>query len=86
VTGRPRRTSKELHFDDLRLAAQINSATDIAITKIDIRFPGNEGVNKFENLTQEAQDFIKNVEKELQVPVTLIGTGQNPEDIIDLRG
>ncbi len=85
VTGRPRRTSKDLHFEDLRLAARINGATQIAITKIDVRFPGNNGVRKFENLTQAAKDFVKNAEKELKVPVTLIGTGPDAEDIIDLR-
>ncbi len=85
VTGRPRRTSRDLHFDELRLAARVNSATQIAITKIDVRFPGNAGAKKFEALTQKAKDFIKNVEKELRTPVTLIGTGPDAEDVIDLR-
>ncbi|MDD5337519.1 MAG: adenylosuccinate synthetase, partial [Candidatus ainarchaeum sp.] len=85
VTGRPRRTSKELHFDDLRKAARINSATDIAITKIDVKFPGNAGVREFSKLTQDAQKFVKNVEKELKVPVTLLGTGPDVHDIVDLR-
>lgn len=85
VTGRPRRTSRELHFDDLRLAARVNGATQIAITKIDVRFPGNQGVRKFEDLTREAKDFIRKVEKELKVPVTLVGTGPDAEDIVDLR-
>ncbi len=85
VTGRPRRTSKNLHYDDLRLAATINGATQIAITKIDVRFPGNAGVRKYENLTQQAKDFVKEVEKELHVPVTMIGTGPDAEDIVDLR-
>lgn len=85
VTGRARRTSKDLHFEELKLAAMINSATQIAITKIDVRFPGNNRVRKFEELTSEAKNFIKKVEKEIRVPVTLIGTGQDSEDIIDLR-
>ncbi|HOX23112.1 MAG TPA: adenylosuccinate synthetase, partial [Elusimicrobiales bacterium] len=62
-----------------------NSATDIAITKLDVRFPGNAGVREFGKLTPEAQAFIKNAEKEIGVPVTLIGTGPDAEDIIDLR-
>lgn len=85
VTGRPRRTSRDLHYEDLRLAARVNGATQIAITKIDVRFPGNAGVRKFESLSQEAKDFVKKVEKELKVPVTLVGTGPDVEDIIDLR-
>ncbi|MGV8176633.1 MAG: adenylosuccinate synthetase [Candidatus Bilamarchaeaceae archaeon] len=85
VTGRPRRTSKELHWDDLRLAAEVNGATQIAVTKLDIRFPGNAGVKKFSGLTSEAQKFIENIEKELDVPVTLIGTGKDSSEIIDRR-
>ena len=85
VTGRTRRTSADLHFDDLRLAVMVNGATDIAITKIDIRFPSNKGVREFSKLSNEAKEFIKKVEKELSVPVTLIGTGPDTEDIIDRR-
>ncbi|MBI5222942.1 adenylosuccinate synthetase [Candidatus Micrarchaeota archaeon] len=85
VTGRPRRTSVDLHYDDLRLAAQINGTTQIAITKIDVRFPGNAGKKKFADLTLEAQSFIKHVEKEVGVPVTLIGTGPDAEETIDRR-
>jgi len=36
-------------------------------------------------LTNEAQAFIKNVEKELGAKVALIGTGAEAEDLIDLR-
>jgi adenylosuccinate synthase len=85
VTGRPRRTSPDLHYDELRLAANVNGATQIAITKIDIRFPGNAGVKKYDDLTNEAKAFIEKVEKELDVPVTLIGTGPDAEEIIDKR-
>ncbi len=85
VTGRARRSSPDLHFDDLKLAAQVNGATQIAITKIDVRFPGNKGVKKYEDLTAEAKAFIENVEKELDVPVTLIGTGPDALEIIDRR-
>ncbi len=85
VTKRPRRTSKELHFDDLKKAVMVNGATQIAITKIDIRFKGNEGVTEYEKLTQEAKDYVNIVEKKLDVPVTLIGTGPDTEHIVDRR-
>ncbi len=85
VTGRPRRTSMELHFDDLRLAATVNGATQIAITKVDVRFPGNEGVREYAKLSKEAKSFIEDVEKKIGVPVTLIGTGPDTESIIDRR-
>ena len=85
VTGRPRRTSKELHWDDLRFAATVNSATQIAVSKVDVRFPGNEGKTKYADLTGEAKEFIERIENELGVPVTLIGTGPDATHIIDRR-
>jgi adenylosuccinate synthase len=85
VTGRPRRTSKELHFEDLRKAARINSATQIALTKIDIVFPEAKGATEFAALPQEAKDFVLNVEKNIGVRVTLIGTGGESNEIIDRR-
>ncbi|MFA6530189.1 MAG: adenylosuccinate synthetase [Candidatus Micrarchaeia archaeon] len=85
VTGRPRRTSKELHWDDLRLASMINGATGIAVTKLDIKFPAVAGKRKYSDLTDEAVKFIEEIENKLNVPVGLIGTGKDSEDIIDRR-
>ncbi len=85
VTGRPRRTSLSLHYDDLKFAAMVNSATQIAMTKLDVRFPGNAGVKKFSDLTKEAQAFVNDAEKKIGVPITLIGTGKDALDIIDRR-
>ncbi|MFN7991149.1 MAG: adenylosuccinate synthetase [Candidatus Micrarchaeia archaeon] len=85
VSGRPRRTSLDLHFEDLRNAAMINGATQIAITKIDVRFPGNEKVRDYPKLSMEARAFIEDAEKRIGVPVTLIGTGPDATDIIDRR-
>ncbi len=85
VSGRPRRTSLELHLDDLKNAAMINGATQIAMTKIDVRFPGNQGVREFGKLTKDARDYVESIEKGLGIPITLIGTGPDSEDIIDRR-
>jgi len=85
VTGRPRRTSPELHWDDLNFAAGVNGATQIAVTKVDIRYPGNEGKTKFEDLSAEARMFIDQIEAKMGIPVTLIGTGPDAKHIIDRR-
>lgn len=85
VTGRPRRTSLDLHWDDLRTAAEINSATYLAVTKVDVRFGGNRGVRKYPQLTKEARRFIEDIEKKVGVPVGLIGTGPDIFDVIDRR-
>jgi len=63
----------------------INGATQIAITKISICFPGNTGVQDHEKPTKEAKAFLADVEKKLGVPVTLVGTGPDAFDVIDRR-
>jgi adenylosuccinate synthase len=85
VTGRARRTSPDLHFDDLRLAATVNGATQIAMTKIDVRFPGNNGIREYSKLTKEAKAFVEDTERKMGVPITLVGTGPDALDIIDRR-
>ena len=85
VTGRPRRTSFDLHWEDLRTAVEINSATYLALTKIDVRFPGNQRVKKYSQLTKEARKFIENIEKKVGIPAGLIGTGPDVFDVVDKR-
>ena len=84
VTGRPRRAA-EFDFDLAQRAIMLNSATQLAITKLDVRFPECAGVKSFSDLSSEAKSFIKNIEEKLQVPVTLIGTGPLVDDTIDVR-
>ena len=84
VTGRPRRAA-EFDFNLARRAVMLNSATQIAITKLDVRFPECSGVKSMDELSSDAKSFIKNIEEKLEVPVTLIGTGPLVDDIVDLR-
>jgi len=84
VTGRPRRAA-EFDFDLARQAIMLNSATQIAITKLDTRFPDCSGATRYEELSDEAKSFIKNIEDNLALPVTLIGTGPTVNEIIDRR-
>ena len=84
VTGRKRRIGK-FDFDFAKRSAMINSATQIALTNIDRLFDGNDGVTNYEELTSEAKEFIKEVEEKLDIPVSLISTGPDTEDTIDLR-
>lgn len=68
-----------------------NTATQGAITNIDRLFRGNDNVNNFNELTREAQDFVNKINENLKKEsrffegITLISTGQNLEDMIDLR-
>ena len=84
VTGRQRRAAP-FSYSLAKRAAMINGATQIALTKIDILFPETKGVKNYEELRIEARAFVQRVEEELDIPVTLIGTGPGVEELIDRR-
>jgi adenylosuccinate synthase len=84
VTGRQRRAA-EFNFSLAKRAIMLNSATQIAVTKLDVLYPECAHKNSFENLSDRAKSFITKIEDSVDVPVTLIGTGAGVDDIIDLR-
>ncbi|HSG73929.1 MAG TPA: adenylosuccinate synthetase [Nitrosopumilaceae archaeon] len=84
VTGRQRRAA-EFDFGLAKKAIMLNSATQIAITKLDTLFPDCANKTSIDSISIEAKSFIKNIEDNLNVPVTLIGTGPNINDVIDIR-
>ncbi|QUC64920.1 adenylosuccinate synthetase [Nitrosopumilus sp. K4] len=84
VTGRQRRAA-DFDFDLARRAIMLNSATQISITKLDVIFPSCAGMTSYDNLPEEAKSFIQNIERELNIPVTIIGTGPAIDDVIDRR-
>ncbi len=84
VTGRQRRAA-DFDFDLARRAIMLNGATQISITKLDVLFPDCAGKTSFDEISKDAKAFIKNIEDELNTPVTIIGTGPDISDIIDRR-
>jgi adenylosuccinate synthase len=84
VTGRQRRAA-EFDFDLARRAIMLNSASQVAITKLDVLFPDCANKTSFDALANDAKSFIKKIEERLNVPVTLIGTGPDVNDVIDIR-
>lgn len=84
VTGRKRRAA-EFDINLAKRAIMLNSATQVAITKLDILFPNCVHKKTFDDLSSEAKMFIMKLEKSLNIPITLIGTGPEIYDIIDLR-
>ncbi len=84
VTGRQRRAA-EFDFDLARKAIMLNSATQIAITKLDVLFPDCANKTSIDSISNEAKSFIKKIEDNLNVPVTLLGTGPKVNDVIDIR-
>jgi len=85
VTGRLRRVAP-FNIDYAKRAILLNSPTQIAITKIDVLYPQAKGVREYSKLPREAKEFIENLEDQMRIPITLIGTGPETMDIIDLRG
>jgi len=84
VTGRERRAAP-FDFKLAKRAVQLNGATQIALTKLDVLYPKAKGVRDYLNLPKETRDFAAAIERETNVPVTLIGTGPDEKDIIDKR-
>jgi len=84
VTGRIRRAAP-FNYELARKAIMINGATQIALTKIDIVFPECKGIKDYDKLSLNAKKFIEEIENKLKIPVTMIGTGPEAENIIDLR-
>jgi len=84
VTGRQRRAA-DFDFDLARRAIMLNGATQISITKLDILFSECTGKTSFDDLSDDAKAFIKNIENKLNTSVTIIGTGPSVNDVIDRR-
>jgi len=84
VTGR-RRRSAPFNYELAKRAVMLNGTTQAAVTKIDVIFPECKGVKSYEELSKEAKAFVENVEREIRVPVTLIGTGPGTLEIVDRR-
>jgi len=85
VTGRKRRAAP-FNFELAVRAVKLNSATQIALTKLDTMFPDCRGAREYEKLPKEARSFVEQIEDRLKVPVTIIGTGPGTEDVVDRRG
>lgn len=84
VTKRPRRVG-EFDWTQLRRAAELNGATDIALTFADYHRPGNDKAYRFEQLNPDTIRFIEEIESVAGSPVSLIATRFTPRSVIDRR-
>lgn len=82
VTGRPRRVAP-FNYQLAKRAVLLNSATQAAITKLDVLFPEAKGIKVWDKLPTPAKKWIEEVESYLKVPITLIGTGEEVEETVD---
>jgi adenylosuccinate synthase len=84
VTGRRRRVGL-WDMDLAKEACMINGATQIALTCVDRLYPDCERTQDYSTLSGETKKFIDEIETETGVPVTIISTGPDLKDTIDLR-
>jgi adenylosuccinate synthase len=84
VTGRVRRAAP-FSYELAKRAVMLNSATQAAVTKIDVLFPECKGAKSYTDLSSKAKAFIGRVEKEIKIPVKLIGTGPGALEMVDRR-
>ena len=84
VTGRRRRIG---HFDmDLaKESCRINGATQIALTCVDKLYPDCARTQDYSVLSADTKKFIDEIQTATGVPVTIISTGPDLKDTIDLR-
>jgi len=84
VTEKVRRVAR-FNLERVKRAATVNSATQIALNFVDYLGFENFGARSYSELSVAAVGLIDLIERETGVPVTLLGTGPNNADIIDLR-
>ncbi|MCY0860336.1 MAG: adenylosuccinate synthetase [Sulfolobaceae archaeon] len=84
VTGRKRRVAP-FNIALAKEAIKINSATQVAITRLDTLFKAAYKVRDYSKLPPEAKKWVEDLEAQLKVPITLLGTGEDALDMIDLR-
>ena len=84
VTGRPRKIGS-FDYKLARYSARVNGATDICVTCLDKLFPECAGVKDYKKLSKDALEHIKAIEDHVGVKATLISTGPDVFDVVDLR-
>ena len=72
-------------FELARKACRLNGATQIALTGLDKYDKDCYGITEYSKLTEKAKEFISKVEEATGVPVTIISTGPEMHQTVDLR-
>jgi len=83
--SKKRRRVSEFDWDLLRRSAELNGATDIALTFVDYLNVKNRDARRFDQLQPETIRFIEEVERVSGAPVSLISTRFHLRSVIDRR-
>ena len=84
VSGKTRRVA-EFDWQLLRRSAELNSATDIALTFADYIDATNRRAFRYEQLTRPTIQFVEEIERVSGAPVSLIATDFSKRSVIDRR-
>ncbi len=84
ISGNKRRIA-EFGWEEVRRAAVLNGATDIALTFADYIAAENKNARTFEQLTAETRAFIQEVERVTNAKVSLIAKDFAQDGVIDRR-
>jgi adenylosuccinate synthase len=83
--SRKQRRVAEFDWELLRSAAELNGATEIALTFADYLDIRNRKARRYDQLQPETILFIEEIERVSGTPVTLIGTRFDERSVIDRR-
>jgi len=84
VTHRQRRIG-EWDGEMARYSAMVNGCTQAAITGIDRVDRDCFGITEYDRLTKKAREFLSQAEEDIGCPITLISTGPDISQIVDIR-
>lgn len=84
VSKKPRRIA-EFDLGQVRRAASLNGATEIALTFGDYLWAGNASAGSFDSLSPETKRFVSLLEGATGCPVTLIASGSRRENMVEGR-
>jgi adenylosuccinate synthase len=84
VTGRRRRIGR---WDGVmaRYSVMVNGATQAALTGLDKIDPSCRGVRDYSELSEKVKAFVEETKSDAGIPFTLLSTGPETDEIIDLR-
>lgn len=75
----------EFDWELLKRAAELNGATDVALTFVDYLHADNKNARRYDQLNTDTIHFIEEIERVAGAPVSLIGTRFHPRSVIDRR-
>lgn len=84
VTGRTRRAAL-FNIKLAKRAIMLNSATQIALTRLDTLFKEDFCIKEWQGLSLNARRWVEELENELRTPIVLISTGEDITCTIDRR-